>query len=122
MKAYSKGVRGERELLHFLNSKGFAVSRVPSSGGYLSPIDIIAIKRGLIIAIESKVYSNKPRLEKKKLKRFREWCEKAGAMGFLAWRNSGQWLFLKINDAEAGNYEDGRWIEMKNLLSAFGIE
>lgn len=122
MKAYLKGVRGERELLHFLNSKGFAVSRVPSSGGYLSPIDIIAIKKGLIIAIESKAHTKKPRLERKKLKRFKEWCERAGAIGFLAWRNSGKWLFLRLSDAESGNYGDGRWIEMGNLLSAFGIE
>ena len=120
--SYRNGVLYEREMLHFLNSKGFAVSRVPSSGGYLSPIDIIAIKRGLILSFECKNYSKKPRLEKNQLRRFKDWCDRAGAIGFLAWRNSGQWLFLKISDAEAGNYEDGKWIEMKNLLSAFGIK
>jgi Holliday junction resolvase len=122
MKAYSKGIRAEREILHFLDYKGFSVCRTPSSGGYITPADIIAMKRGMIIALECKNYANKPRLERKKLKRFREWCERAGAMGFLAWRNSGQWLFLRISDAERGIYEDGKWIEMKNLLSAFGIE
>lgn len=122
MKTYAKGARAEREILHFLNYKGFSVCRIPSSGGYMTPADIIAMKGGLIIALECKNYSKKPRLEKKKLKRFKEWCQRAGAIGFLAWRNSSRWLFLKISDAEAGNYEDGKWIEMKNLLSAFGIE
>jgi Holliday junction resolvase len=121
MKAYAKGVRAEHELLHFLNHKGFSCLRQASSGGHLTPVDILAIKRGLIIALECKNYQTKPRLEKAKLKRFKDWCDKAGAIGFLAWRNSGQWLFLKISDAEAGNYEDGKWIAMENLLSAFGI-
>lgn len=122
MKTYAKGLRAEHELLHFLNYKGFSCLRQASSGGYITPVDIIAMKRGLIIAIESKAHIKKPHLEKKKLKRFKDWCERASAIGFLAWRNSGQWLFLKISDAESGNYEDGKWIRMENLLSAFGIE
>lgn len=122
MKAYAKGVRAEHELLHFLNHRGFSCARQASSGGYITPVDIIAIKRGLILALECKNYAEKPRLDKEKLRRFKEWCERAGAIGFLAWRNSGKWLFLRLSDAEQGNYEDGRWIEMGNLLSAFGIK
>ncbi len=122
MKTYAKGFRAEREILHFFNSKGLSCVRQASSGGHISPVDIVAMKQGLIIALECKNHQKKPRLAKDQLQRFSGWCRGAGAIGFLAWRNSGQWLFLKISDAEAGNYEDGRWIEMKNLLTAFGIE
>lgn len=122
MKTYAKGFRAEREILHFLNNKGLSCVRQASSGGHLSPVDIVAIKNGLILGLECKNHARKPRLAKDQMERFSSWCKNAGAIGFLAWRNSGKWLFLKICDAEAGNYEDNRWIEMEDLLSAFGIE
>lgn len=116
MKTYSKGVRAERELLHFLNYKGFACVRQASSGGFLTPVDIVAIKGGLIIGIECKSHKTKPKLEKKQLKRFKEWCDRAGALGFLAWRREGKWLFLRIQDAEQNLYDDENWFEMDSLL------
>lgn len=121
MKTYAKGARAENELLHFLNYHGFACLRQASSGGYLTPVDIVAMKKGLVLAIECKAHQKKPKLQKDKLKRFAEWCEKAGAIGLLGWRTTGKWLFLRIKDAEKGNYEDENWIEMENLLKVFGI-
>jgi Holliday junction resolvase len=116
---YAKGARFERDLIHYLNSKDFSVLRVPSSGGFLSPIDIVAMKKGLIVAIECKSWNRKPKLEKEQLRRFKEWSDRAGAMGFLAWRKPGnKWLFLRIEDAELGKYEDENWFAMENVLSA----
>jgi Holliday junction resolvase len=117
--SYRKGVRSERELIGFLNYDGFSVSRTASSGGKIYPVDIIALKRGLILAFECKAHRNKPRFQKDKLKRFKEWCENAGAMGFLAWRPpQRKWVFLKIEEAEKNNYNDEYWIGMESLFRA----
>ncbi len=129
MKTYAKGSRAEREILHYLNHKGFSCVRVPSSGGFISPLDVLAIKKGLILAFEIKNHKTKPRLNKKQLSSFSEWCRRAGALGFVAWRRttppnltaSERWLFLRINDAEQGNYEDDNWIERNMLLNALDI-
>lgn len=119
MNFYRKGARFERDLIHFLNYKGFSVSRTASSGGYLYPVDILAMKKGLILAFECKAHKTKPRLQKDKLKKFKEWCDRAGAMGFLAWRApQNKWLFLRMEDAEKRNYADENWIEMHNFLKA----
>lgn len=116
-----KGIFYERELLHFLSGRGFSVCRIPSSGSLLTPVDIIAMKRGLILCIECKAWSKKPKLKKTKLKNFKEWCKRAGAIGLLAWRVRGKWLFLRIEDAENGNYSDENWLEMETLLDAFMV-
>lgn len=118
MKTYAKGARAERELLHYLNSKGFAVIRAPSSGGELSPVDIVAIKNGLIIAIESKSWEIKPKLPKDRVLRLKEWSDKAGAITFLGWRTRNKWLFLQMKDVLENKYEDENWIGMENFLTA----
>lgn len=116
MPSYSKGASGERELVHMLNNHGFSVMRAPSSGGALYPLDIVALKKGMIIAFEIKTWNRKPRLEKDQMNGFREWCERAGAMGFLGWRGRGRWSFLRLDDVVAGNYADENWISMDSFL------
>jgi Holliday junction resolvase len=119
VKTYVKGSRFERELIHFLNYKGFAVARVPSSGGFLSPLDIIAIKKNLVVAIECKAWDKLPKLDKKQIIHFREWVNKAGAIGFVAWKKPGNiWLFLRLEDAEANRYDEENWLPMENVLNA----
>ncbi len=118
MKTYAKGARAESELLHYLNSKGFAVIRAPSSGGEMSPVDVVAIKRSLIIAFECKNHAKKPKLPKDRVDRLKEWCDKAGAICFLGWRTTGKWLFLQLKYVLENRYEDENWIEMDSLLEA----
>lgn len=122
MKTYRKGAAAERELLHFFNHQGFSCMRQASSGGHTTPVDIIAMRSGITLAFECKNHARKPYLQRDKLHAFRDWCQTAGAMGFLAWRTQGRWLFLKVEDADQGNYQDGKWIEIQDLLSAFGID
>lgn len=122
MKTYQKGASFERDVMYYLNSKGFSVIRASASGGYLTPVDIVAMKKGLILALELKNHTKKPKLEKKKVASFKEWCDNAGAMGFLAWKNKTKWLFLRLKDVEENKYEDENWIEMNNLLSFFGLD
>ncbi len=121
MHRYAKGVRFERELLHCLHGLGYSVMRGPASGGGLSPVDVVAIKAGLIVAIECKNWMEKPRLGKDKIASMKSWCDRAGAIGFLSWRKGQEWLFLPLTDAEAGRYQDEFWLPMKNVLAALEI-
>jgi len=107
---YAKGVRYERELLKILHSNGFSVCRAASSGGFLYPLDILAIKNGVILAFEIKRWKKEPKIDKSRLKLFAEWCERAGAIGFLAWRKK-EWLFKRL--------DDDVWIKLPDLLKIF---
>jgi len=122
MPSYAKGSAGERELAHILNSRGFSVMRAPSSGGAIYPLDIVAIKKGVVLAFEIKTWNRKPYLEAAQVNAFREWCERAGAMGFLGWRGRGKWSFLRLEDVLNSNYKDDSWISMEGFLRAFAGE
>ena len=119
MNRYAKGSNSERELVHILNSRGFSVMRAPRSGGAIYPLDIVAIKRGLVLAFEIKTWDRKPYMEAAQISAFREWCERAGAMGFLGWRSRGKWLFLRLEDVLNSDYKDDKWITMDGFLGAF---
>jgi len=123
IKTYTKGARAERDLIYLLNSHGFACVRCASSGGWFSPIDVLALRQGgRVIAFECKAHKTMPKLEKSKLRRFKEWCENAGAWGFLAWRPPKKpWKFLPLNDAENGRYDEDRWITFEDLLDIYRI-
>ncbi len=119
MNRYAKGSASERELMHILNSRGFSVMRAPSSGGAIYPLDIVAIRKGFVLAFEIKTWGRKPYLEAAQLDGFKEWCGRAGAMGFLGWRSRGKWLFLRLEDALDSNYKDDKWITMDDFLKVF---
>jgi Holliday junction resolvase len=96
-KKYDKGAMAERELVKFLKSHSFQTLRSAGSGSKFSTPDVVAIRKGIILAFECKAWQTKPKLKKDEYKEFREWCEKAGAIGFLAWRRGkNKWLFLDI--------------------------
>lgn len=122
MQLYRKGARAERELLHFLDSRGCSCVRAASSGGSITPADIIAMKSGNIFCFEIKSWAKKPRLDSDKIQRFKSWCDQASGMGFLAWYNQNKWLFLRLQDAEANNYGDENWIEMNDFFRIFGLD
>ena len=122
MKTYRKGARAERELLHFFNSRGCSCIRAASSGGNMTPADIIAIKSGNIFCFEIKSWAKKPKLGSDKINRFKEWCEQANGMGFLAWYNKNKWRFLTLKDIEDNRYEDENWIELDDFFRIFGLD
>ncbi len=122
----AKGARFERDILHFLNGKGFSCMRAPSSGNWLSPVDVVAIKRGSVLAIECKNHSKKPKLNQKSMQKFREWCDRAGATGLLAWQVPGtgsgaSWKFLRLEDAENNRYEDENWFDIQVFMKVFCV-
>lgn len=102
IKTYIKGARAERDLAKRLKDMGFGVIRAAGSGGNVSIPDLVAIKRGRILAFECKAWKTKPKLKKEEYNEFIDWCKRSGAMGFLAWKNKG-WLFLNIKDLKNHN-------------------
>jgi Holliday junction resolvase len=119
IKTYSKGARAERELIHFLNHHGFSCIRSASSGGYFYPVDVVAIRRDITLAFEIKSWAKKPKLDKDRLARFKQWTDNAGAMAFLAWYNNNNWLFLPLKQAEENQYEDENWLKYDDFIDIF---
>lgn len=119
MKPYRKGFRSERELLRVLSSRGYSCVRSASSGNFLTPVDIVALKAGRTLAFEIKSWSRMPRLDRKSARRLSDWAAGAGAHGFLAWYNKNEWRFLPLRDALAGNYSEENWIPLENFLRVF---
>ncbi|MBI4021254.1 MAG: hypothetical protein HY369_03355 [Candidatus Aenigmarchaeota archaeon] len=115
---YSKGVFWERELIAYLTGQGFSTARVAGSG-HNTPADILAVRRGLVLAIECKAHANRPRLPADRVAELRAWCEQAGAHGFLAWRAPRQdWLFLPMHALAESDYATEKWIRKDAWLAA----
>ena len=119
MKTYAKGCRAERELLRILSSHGYSCIRAASSGGFLTPVDVLAIKSGKTLCFEIKSWAKKPKLKKEQLSKFSDWCSNTQGYGFLAWYNQNQWRFLPIKDAQTNQYEDENWIDLNSFLRVF---
>jgi len=88
VKSYSKGYRGEYELVHKLSKMGFMVIRTPRSGriGLPSP-DIVTIKDGKMFVIECKSREEAFTVAQDQLNELKAW-QAHGAIPLLAWRQS----------------------------------
>lgn len=112
---YRKGANAERELAKLLKSHGFAVVRAARSGGSISVPDVVGIKKNVVVGFECKTWKTKPKLRAEEYNELKDWCLKAGANGFLAWKSKGKWLFLNLDDLQKKDIEkDG--IELEKLL------
>ncbi|MBI4154358.1 hypothetical protein HY501_03400, partial [Candidatus Woesearchaeota archaeon] len=110
MHAYSKGYRGEMELVHTLSKMGYMVIRAPRSGriGLPSP-DIVAAKDGRIIVIECKSRAAGFKVSLDQLGELREWKEKAGASAYIGWKITRKgWKFLHLDDVHGNNGNVGK--------------
>ena len=97
---YSKGARGERELLNELYSRGYSVVRAAGSGvNSISP-DIIAVKAGRGIVFECKAWDRGSlSIDHEKFESLRQWRDNAGLETFIAWRMNGQgWFFVRLEE------------------------
>jgi Holliday junction resolvase len=119
MNLYKKGFRAERDLLRILSARGFSCVRSASSGGFLSPVDVVAIKSGRVLAFEIKSWARLPRIDKSQLARFSEWCAKADCHGMIAWYLQNKWRFLPLRDALSNSYAEENWIDLDMLLRVF---
>lgn len=119
VKTYIKGARAERDLAKRLKRMGFSVLRAAGSGSPISTPDLVAVKRGRVLAFECKAWKTTPRLREKEYERFHDWCEKAGALGFLAWKDK-DWSFLNVKNLKDGNIKkDG--INLKDLMYIINV-
>ncbi len=121
IRRYVKGASAERELAKILKQHSFSVIRAAGSGGSISTPDLVAIKKGRVLAFEIKSWSTKPRLKDDEYREFREWCETAGAMGFFAWRRKkNDWLFIDIKKYKKSDVKkDG--ISLNDLLFVLNV-
>jgi len=99
MAHYNKGANAERELIHTLSDKGFAVLRVAGSG--VSPLpspDVVALKNGRILAIECKAWKgNYLAIPCVTMSDEVNWAKTAGAEFFVGWKIPREgWLFVKF--------------------------
>jgi len=95
---YNKGANAERELIHTLFDKGFAVLRVAGSG--VSPLpspDVVALRSGRILAFECKAWkASSLAIPIKDMEDEMGWARTAGADFFVAWKIPREgWLFVR---------------------------
>jgi Holliday junction resolvase len=113
---YSKGARGERELLTELHERGYSVMRSAGSGvNTLSP-DLIAIKGEDALAFECKAWeSSSVSIENERYEKLVEWARNTRMRTFVAWRMNGKgWLFIK---PEEMNPQEKNWtVTKKNAV------
>ncbi len=97
---YSKGARGERELLNTLYDRGYSVVRAAGSGvNSISP-DIIAVKMGKGMVFECKAWDRGSlSIDHEKFESLRKWRDNALMDTYMAWRMNGQgWYFIKLEE------------------------
>ncbi|MEK6958479.1 MAG: Holliday junction resolvase Hjc [archaeon] len=98
MAHYNKGANAERELIHTLFDKGFAVLRVAGSG--VSPLpspDVVALKDKKILAFECKAWKGQYlAIPVQTMEDEINWAKVAGAEFYVGWKIPREgWLFVK---------------------------
>lgn len=98
MKTKAKGSNAERELIHKFWQSGFAAIRSAGSGSmkYPSP-DILAAKKGNILAIECKITKNLNKyFEKREINELNQVSKQFSANPYIAIKFKGNdWFFIK---------------------------
>ncbi len=113
-KRRSRGFAHERDLVHKLWEKGFAVVRSPASGAktrrYAVP-DIVAIRQGVVLVFEVKtIHNERPvYIPKHQVDKLLEFTKRAGGRPYIAVKIIGVtgWRFIPIGELEetrGGNY------------------
>jgi len=117
MARYNKGASAERELIRQLFGAGFSVVRIAGSGKNPLPApDIIALKKGRILAFECKAWKAKNlSIPAGQMNDLLQWCEKAGAEPLVGWKVPRKgWFFLRPEQLR----ETGKFftINMQNAM------
>jgi Holliday junction resolvase len=95
---HSKGANAERELMHLFFQAGFSVVRIAGSGTSPLPApDIIAIRKGRIIAVECKARkASHLAISVGQIKELGDWAARAGSESLIGWKIPRKgWFFLK---------------------------
>lgn len=101
MSSKSKGIRGERDLIHMFWSNGWCAHRIAGSGSsrYPSP-DIIAANVLRKLAIEAKVTKdNHKYFSGEEVKQLKVFSRNFGAEAWMAVKFGGsEWYFISVSD------------------------
>jgi len=123
VKAYAKGYRFERQLVHILSKRDFMVLRAPRSGRMnLALPDIVAIRRvdgkPHVVALECKNRVDGFTVAHEQLLELKEWEEKAGAKCYVVWKcGRGSPIFLKLEDVVGNKGNVGKRFASEHGLS-----
>jgi Holliday junction resolvase len=97
---YRRGYRYELELQAKLYALGYSTLRAPASGKGGKP-DVVAVRRGRVLAFEVKVRSRPCDIyiNKIEVERLRTWAERAGAEAYIAVRllNPPEWRLVPLD-------------------------
>ncbi len=99
MRTYRKGSRAERELIDYFSGRGYSVIRAAGSGvNSLSP-DLLAFRRGMQYAFESKaIEKDNLNIDREQFVNLKKWEENTGITCYVAWRKRGrQWRFVPLS-------------------------
>ena len=118
MLTYRKGSRAERELIDYFSTQGYSVIRAAGSGvNSLSP-DLLAFRRGMQYAFESKAIEKENlNIDREQFENMKRWEENTGITCYVAWRrNRKEWKFLPLSLFNESEKSFG--ISWKNALLA----
>jgi Holliday junction resolvase len=111
MSNYTKGARGERELLSIFGEENFVGLRAPSSGSTTQRElpDILVGRRGFVLAIEAKREGGEYKyLDEQEIEDLYYFAEQFGAEPYIAIRfDYGDWYFFKreeMHQTDSGRY------------------
>lgn len=99
MARYKKGADAERELIHILYDKGFAVVRTAGSGKTSLPApDLVALSKEKRLAFECKAWKgNYLNIPIRQIEELKKWGKMASAELYIAWKIPRKgWLFLPL--------------------------
>lgn len=111
--SYRKGYKAELELVHLLSKRGFLAIRSPRSGriGLPAP-DVIAIRRGKILAFECKFIGRAFKVPSSELEQLKQWERIGGAECYIAWKYPRRgWRFISLKHVlkRKGNLRKVDW-------------
>jgi Holliday junction resolvase len=99
VRTYRKGSRAERELIDYFSNNGYSVIRAAGSGvNSLSP-DLLAFRRGIQYAFESKaIEKDNLNIDRGQFVNLSKWEKNTGITCYVAWRRRGkQWRFVPLS-------------------------
>ena len=111
----AKGSRLERELFHIFHQAGWQPIHVAGSGSAtIEAADLVAGKKGRVLAIECKSGKKARYITKKQIEELKIFSEKFGAEPWLAARfNNVEWLFLTMEDLRESKTGNNFVVDLK---------
>jgi len=123
-----KGYEAERRLSRMFYRRGYATIRAPASGAKTKKViypDIVAIKKGVVLAIELKyrTSNNTIYVSSSQVRRLLEFSRRAGAIPLIAIKYSSEPTFVFINANNLKQTRNGNYkVDREVLASAMTFD